>query len=287
MLMILGLLGIALAGAAFMPMTAAATESDEGGNTDTGEGETVPIDRVLDGTDDDDFLGTEGGDDTLSGDAGDDYLTGEDGDDSLFGGAGRDNLHGGRGDDGLAGGEGDDTLFGHVGDDSLAGEAGDDELVGGDGNDWLDGGEGDDSLLGYLGDDTLTGGLGRDVLHGGSGNDVIDGVEPGNVAEADYLNGGAGDDILIGGAFDTLHGDSGADIFTLAMTQAHAGAATVQDYDAAEDTLVVLYDSNGPAPVLSVVATETGLTLLGDGLALAELTGLTEIDLATVRLVAA
>jgi len=169
----------------------------------------------------------------------------------------------------------------------LSGEGGNDTLTGGDGADWLDGGDGDDSLGGNLGADTLIGGMGSDVMHGGEGNDLIDGIDHGGPAQMDFLNGGANDDILFGGAFDYMNGGTGADSFVLHTDQARQGAAIVQDFDAVEDTLVVYYDAQGPAPSLSLAHSDSGLTLLADGVAVAKMPGLDSLDLSQVQLVAA
>ena len=127
----------------------------------------------------------------------------------------------------------------------------------------------------------LIGGAGQDVLHGGAGDDVIDGVTGEETATLDYLNGGAGNDTLIGNAGDILSGGTGADIFAMDATQ---GSMTVMDYDAADDTLVVLY--NGAEPILSTELTEGGLILLADGTEVATLGGIETLDLATVQMVA-
>jgi hypothetical protein len=53
------------------------------------------------------------------------------------------------------------------------------------------------------------------------------------------------------GAGDTATGGAGADLF-----EVHAGAfdgvATITDYDAAQDELVVVYDAAGPVPVVTL-----------------------------------
>jgi Ca2+-binding RTX toxin-like protein len=244
------------------------------------------IDAIL-GTSERDVIFSGEGDDCVYGEDGDDYLDGEAGDDVLHGGAGDDELHGGAGDDALHGGDGDDLLFGHIGNDILFGGAGNDRLVGGDGDDILFGGDGNDSLLGGLGNDVLYGGAGSNVLHGGAGDDVLVGTDDGGVAAMDYLNGGAGNDTLIGGAFDNMHGGSGADIFVLDMAQAALGPAHVEDFDPTEDSLVLFYDAATPAPVLSTAPVAGGIILLADGLAVATLGGVTALDLDRVQLMAA
>ena len=221
-------------------------------------------------------------DDHVSGLGGDDYINAGDGADVVLGQDGDDELHGALGDDALWGDAGDDTLLGHVGDDVLWGGQGNDALSGGDGGDELHGGDGDDSLQGSLGDDVLVGGAGSDVMFGGSGDDILDGRD-GDAGDApDFVNGGAGDDLLIGTTGDTLHGGDGSDDFVLA-----GGAVTVQDFDSATDKLAVLFDAALAQPSLSMLADETGLTLLVDGAPAAFLPGVQTIDLDQVELVAA
>jgi Ca2+-binding RTX toxin-like protein len=272
-------------------------EGDETDETETGAGpgpgaepgetpQTPPVpqlwDEVQTGTEEGEWIAGGEGRDLIAGLGGADHLTGGGGADSLYGGAGGDSLLGGDGDDALDGGEDDDDLFGEMGDDWLAGGGGDDRLTGGDGADSLDGGEGDDSLLGSGGDDVLDGGAGADVLGGGDGDDVLIGLGD---ATRDYLNGAAGDDVLRGGAGDNLNGGEGADLFEVGGEA--GGPAVVDDFNAAEDALVVVYDGTGPEPELTQRADESGVVLMADGVEVAQVLGVDEIDLAAIRLVAA
>jgi Ca2+-binding RTX toxin-like protein len=269
-------------------------DADFGDNFgDDSDGDLGP--DPLDPTHDDSLTGTEGrddiragdGDDVVSGLGNNDYLDGEDGNDNLAGDVGRDELHGGAGDDLLDGGDDNDSLFGHVGDDSLDGGTGEDELNGGDGTDVMDGGAGNDSLLGSFGADVLRGGAGVDMLNGGDGNDYIDGSEDGDVVQGDYLNGGTGDDVLIGGAFDNMNGGEGEDMFSIDSTEAAQGVARIEDFDAAEDALVLVYDGTGPEPELSMSVSAEGTSLLADGQEVAFVAGVQTIDLSEVQLIAA
>ena len=140
------------------------------------------------------------------------------------------------------------------------------------------GGAGNDALLGSLGDDVLVGGAGADTLHGGSGNDVLFDRDD---ADLDYLNGGAGDDILIGGDGDNLHGGTGADTFALMPNN----NAIIEDFNTTEDLIEITYE--GEPPILSTTQGEAGLMLLADGETVATFIGLTELDVATVTLIAA
>ena len=287
MLAIFGLLGLALAGMALIPGPETAEvaepedmpEDDLEGDPGTGllqliDGPSGPSENVV--------LFDGAGDGTLQGGAGADYLDGEEGRDTLHGAAGDDILHGGTGDDSLYGGDGADALFGHVGDDLMEGGAGHDTLSGGDGADRIDGGTGDDSLQGSLGDDTLVGGAGADVLHGGAGADLVDGrsgEEAG--AEADYLNGGAGDDRIEAGAGDIASGGTGADTFGL--VSGTEGAAVVQDFDPAEDRILLRYAGESP-PEVEIAATPEGTELRANGSLVAFFPGLAGFDAALVDL---
>jgi Ca2+-binding RTX toxin-like protein len=241
MLVLTGILGLMVAGAAFVGLGGFMSQSVEDeadpraatAKPAPGPGTSGPDDGSEGGAGDpaaelpEDFLtqvfaGTNGlilagqdADDSLYGTAADDQIGGRAGDDSLFGGAGHDDLHGAEGADSLSGGAGQDTLHGGDGDDRLAGDDGDDLLFGQAGDDSLTGGNGQDSLHGGPGQDSLEGGDGADALHGGLDNDTLSGG-PG----ADTLFGGAGDDLLIGWQAgddpalpdaDYLNGGDGAD----------------------------------------------------------------------------
>ena len=250
---------------------------------------------ILQGQDADEILSGQGGDDTLIGGAGDDQLMGRGGDDAVLGGEGDDLAHGGAGadtlqggagndllagedgDDKLVGGAGADTLLGHEGADSLFGGAGSDTLIGGNGNDGLIGGDGDDWLAGGLGDDSLTGDLGSDTLDGGAGNDVLDGRNvQGAIPEMDFMNGGDGDDTLMLSAGDYATGGGGSDWFELSDLSPGDEIANIADYNADEDTLVVVFDPMlHPDPQLSIETpenTDDAIVLL-DGVPLAMVQG--------------
>lgn len=233
-----------------------------------------------------------GVDDNLDGGPGDDLINGGDGDDILSGGPGDDELHGEADDDRLSGGDGDDDLYGHAGDDLLRGDDGDDWLIGGEGDDDIAGGQGDDSLMGGFGDDTVSGGTGADIVNGNDGDDHLSGLDEAGQDDGttDFLNGGNGDDTLLLGAGDNAHGGAGSDTFTLGDWIEDGSTAVIEDYDAAEDALVVLYDDVAhPDPELTVEADpENGsATLLMDGLPMATLTNPVGLDLADITLIPA
>ena len=239
MLVLTGIIGLMVAGAAFVGMVGIgdSPESEEpsddanpesslsvngGGAAQAGQtdllAEAFPAEPTSQGpvTGDagNDILAGQDGNDLILGLSGDDQIGGRDGDDTLDGGDGRDDLHGADGADSLIGGTGQDSLYGGNGHDVLVGDAGDDLLFGQSGDDILLGGDGNDSLHGGPGQDNLSGGAGDDALHGGLDNDTLSGG-----AGADTLFGGAGDDLLIGvqdtdqplSDVDFLNGGDGAD----------------------------------------------------------------------------
>lgn len=266
--------------------------TDDQGPDSTDEPVAEPDDLALTGTDDIDTMAGNGGDDTLSGGGGNDLMDGRDGDDDITGGSGDDAMHGGTGRDVLTGedgdddlqGEGDDDLLtGGAGADSLAGCDGADSLSGGDGTDSLNGGDGDDdltgggsadTLVGGFGDDALDGGADTDLLQGGYGNDTMNGHEDG-AATLDYLNGGDGDDLMQLGGSDMGFGATGADTF--ALDGQATDAATITDYNPAEDRIQVEYDAVAhPDPTLSVETDGTDPTsalIMLDGVVLAHVVG--------------
>ncbi|MCF1707835.1 calcium-binding protein [Tabrizicola sp. J26] len=264
----------------------------EGGDPDpaspalTGPG----IDEGADGNDlihgsaGDDLIASGGGDDHVEAENGNDIVHGNGGDDLILGGNGDDALHGGAGDDSLAGGDGADTLAGHEGDDRLIGGSGDDSLIGGDGDDWMIGGRGDDALAGGDGNDSLSGDAGTDILDGNGGDDLLDGH--GDHA-GDFLNGGEGDDTLVLGDGDVATGGEGHDDFHLEDWETQAGLARIEDFDPLTDQIVVFYDPSAhPDPELSFGPTHdgTGTVVKLDGLPVAELPGVTDLDEDAVRL---
>ncbi len=287
MLAIFGLLGIAFAGTAFVFQMENDAPTDDGADSDGGEVTAANTQALIDGETPasvegsnllDEIFGDEQAN-TINAHGGDDYVDAEEGDDTISGGDGDDQLHGGIGDDDINGDAGDDQVFGHVGDDSLDGGAGNDRIHGGDGTDYLNGAYDDDELLGGAGDDHLIGGAGADVLQGSTGNDTLDGVTDEDQPEQDYLNGGVGADTLIGGAQDVLSGGDGADTFDIVT-----GGLTIMDLEA--DDLVILRYSGEP-PELTLADYADGLTLLANGVPVADLFGVDSFDLSTVRLVAA
>ena len=145
------------------------------------------------------------------------------------------------------------------------------------GDDTLDGGEGDDWLAGGDGNDLLDGGQGSDTQDGGNGNDTLYGAFPeGDDYAEDYLNGGDGDDTLVLGAGDHGSGDAGADVFDLSQWLGEGGFATITDYDAAEDRIVVVYDAVfHPQPQLTLAPVDgtEDVQILLDGQAVGLVSG--------------
>lgn len=229
------------------------------------------------------------GGDTLSGGPGDDAVWAGAGDDLAEGGEGADRLEGQDGGDSLSGGAGPDWLAGHEGDDLLDGGAEADTLLGGGGADTLSGGAGPDWLAGGDGADQVQGGGGADVLDGNAGDDWLSGVFPeGDDAGADFLNGGAGDDTLAAGAGDVATGGDGADSFLLSHWLGEGGHATITDYDAAEDEIVLVYDPAthaDPTVTVQPVAGTDRVTILLDGHEVATVYGAVAVQ--DIRLLAA
>lgn len=260
--------------------------TDDAGIAGSGNGGAGPPGLRIDGGDRND--GLEGGlqDDTLTGGAGDDQMNGAEGNDLMSGDAGRDTMHGGYGFDTLDGGEGDDALHGHEADDLLQGGDGDDTLIGGNGHDTLQGGAGADWLTGGMGDDLLLAGPGADTLDGDAGNDTLQGAfgqQPDG--ETRFLNAGDGDDVLRVGAGDMATGGDGSDRFEMA---ADGGLASILDFDAAADELVVLYDPAGPLPevTLSAGALPDEVVIVVNGQPVAQVVGAGGLTPEAIRLVA-
>ncbi len=261
-----------------------------GGST---EDDTIAGDdgaNVINGGDGVDLIHGGDGNDEIHGDAGNDDIWGADGNDELWGDAGDDALHGQDGDDTLRGGDGVDELFGYGGDDALFGDAGDDNLIGGHGADTLDGGDGNDSLEGGEGNDVLFGGLGADTLMGNDGNDTLSGVVLDGAGQdtdlQDFINGGAGHDTLTLGSGDVGSGGTGSDSFILGDWIAEDAAATIMDFDAAEDQILVQYDGADGEPELTVTNDGGGSQILMDGVIVAELPTMVGLTVAQVSLVA-
>ena len=187
-----------------------------------------------------------------------------DGNDTLT--AGDDPIEGGAGDDALSGGSGADTLLGdridtppqgpEPGQDTLTGNEGNDILAGGGNSDLLFGGAGDDRLIhlgyatGHSGSDLFEDRLDRavDLIYGGDGNDLIE------IDSADFAYGGAGSDL-----FRLYH--------------APGSAATIGDFDPAEDHLVVLMPPGPALQSVQVIAVEGGSLITVDGSPVAFLQG--------------
>ncbi len=202
-------------------------------------------------------------------------------------------IEGGEGDDGFAGSDGDDSFAGGAGNDLLVGLEGDDTLSGDAGNDWIIGLEGTDQISGGAGSDVLIGGSGTDQIIGGTGDDFIesanlvdetalreslDGIQrlsdvifrydmTQSPDTGDRVDMGAGDDTVVAGDHDTVTGGDGADEFALGDWVSGESPVEITDFDTAEDVLSFVYDSDGPAPELTIERDQaTGLaTLRADG----------------------
>lgn len=164
-------------------------------------------------------------------------------------------------------GTGDDSISAASGNDSLRGEDGNDILNGLLGNDSMDGGNGNDILLGGGGNDTLEGGRGFDSMDGGAGNDVLIarfgdtilgnlGVDLVSVAESGpaVLNGGGGTDTL---RFESSYDISDSTV-TGFETLAVYGIASMTAAQLSQFTLVTSY---APGYTSASVALTTGGTV--------------------------
>ncbi|WP_083526283.1 hypothetical protein [Cognatiyoonia sediminum] len=134
-------------------------------------------------------------------------------------------------------------------------------------------------MKGIFGDDTLDGGAGADHLFGGAGHDELYG---GDDLDRDFLNGGSGSDVLTAGANDHLNGGAGADVFVIPIK----ADAVVDDYDATQDQLEVLYVVD-TAPTLYLENNSEGLSLIAGDETVATFSHGTPIDLSQIKLIAA
>lgn len=197
------------------------------------------IERVLGGSDDDEFIFTVAAFETglyeISGGAGSDTLylaeapqhTASDRlldlRNYLYGNAVEvydiENVIGSANADIVYGDEVANIIAGLSGNDTLYGDEGDDFIRGGDGDDRIWGEVDNDILYGDGGHDVIYGGDGRDSIYGGAGNDQIYAGQ-----DADWVSGGSGDDVIRGesgndvlygnGGWDTLDGGDGGNILT-------------------------------------------------------------------------
>ncbi|MCP4825388.1 MAG: calcium-binding protein [Shimia sp.] len=185
--------------------------------------------RLVEGTEGDDEIVTEGGNDSILGLGGNDNIIANGGFDTVRGGEGNDRIEGGKQDDFIYGDEGDDALYGHAGDDSLKA------------------GEGNDSLSGNQGADTLLGKEGNDLLRGGDDNDT--------------MNGGQGNDTLKGGAGrDTLTGYNGADTFAFELEDMVDGDI-ITDFEPGKDVISLDYDDITSIEDLTISQVEQGIVI--------------------------
>lgn len=168
----------------------------------------------------------------------------------------------------LSGNNFDNTVLGNAGDDHIiVGRDSGSQSIADQSQNLADGGEGDDTLQG----------------NGGGGYDY-DGL-PFELTAPDTLIGGAGDDVLLSYNGNEMTGGSGEDLFALAPDLPHVAEgftlspSTISDFDADEDTLVVLVNPltlTADAP--GVVTVEPwgdglGADVLLDGTLIAEVAG--------------
>lgn len=306
MLWLAGLMGLMAVGAVTFVETG--TDDDESDLTqlgnDSNEGD-ASLNDVLTGTDQsdvidggagDDQIGGGDGADTLHGGTGNDDVYGGDDDDDLFGDEGDDTLHGQNGDDAIFGGDDADTFYGNNDDDVLHGGAGNDTLQGSEGDDLLFGDDDDDALQGGLDNDTLDGGMGEDTLFGGWGDDALSGIIDDPDADGiqdidglDFLNGGGGDDQITAGNLDVVTTGEGADEVILGDWITEGNSATITDFDALEDSIVLVWDdAQGDEPEIALEADpedDSLIQVLMDGVAVATLDADSELDISDIALI--
>lgn len=179
-------------------------------------------------------------DDVLYGTSSNDVIYGLDGADYVLADAGNDSVYGGAGNDIVYAALGNDSLWGGLGNDQLFAGYGDDVAYGGEGHDIIDGEYGNDILLGDAGNDRIIGGFGSDFLSGGTGDDAVEShtsFVSDFVVEKDELYGGAGRDVF---RLRTDYLGGAASLNPLY----DASFALIRDFNRAEDTLDMRYDSN-------------------------------------------
>ena len=131
-----------------------------------------------------------------------------------------------------------------------------------------------------------------DSIFGGEGDDLLDGVE---IEEShqdndarDFLNGGRGDDTIIAGNEDFATGGEGADTI-VAGHWINDGAAHFNDFDPAEDQVVVVFDdtsaSEPSVDVQSPSSDSSGPTILLDGVPILTLQPGATVDLGDISLI--
>lgn len=141
-----------------------------------------------------------------------------------------------------------------------------DKIAGSQQSDTIDAGAGDDVVDGRLGNDTISGGTGADNISGSEGNDVLYGGVIGGADDGatDTLGGGDGDDRIHLGNTDVASGGAGADTFVrLATTDTRA---LINDFDIAEDVVVIEHQSDTPPSISNQTVASDGVILeLSDG----------------------
>lgn len=186
---------------------------------------------------------------------------------------------------------GDDLIDGRAGGEDLSGDLVDEAMWAETGEDPFEAGA--DVPLGQLGDAILAGDDGDDLPSGQEGDDPPSDVAghhnlyaafpEGDDGETDVLNVCDSDDLSLIGA--SGEGDPGADQFILKEWLSEGGIATISDYDAAEDQIVLVYDPDthaDPQLSLSAVAETEDVEILLDGEVIGRVTdgaGLSEKDI--------
>jgi|GEM_PF-4023229 Ca2+-binding RTX toxin-like protein len=251
---------------------------------DNGEGTKVTTDLgdeddFFEGNAADDTVISNGGDDEIYGYRGADVIALGDGDDIGHGGSGTDVIYGADGNDFLDGGSNDDRLFGGDGDDATFIPATDttDAIYGDErGNDFIRGGAGNDALYD---------GAGSNTIYGDSGNDIVDTVDfDTSAGKVDFAYGGTGDDDLYIDDGDTAEGGDGADIFGV-IYDVGDDPVTIVDYIKADGDMLFIQHADADTATVTATEADGNTTILVDGVAIMNLTGVTGFDTADVSLV--
>ncbi|MEP5155251.1 MAG: hypothetical protein ABJQ89_19720, partial [Planktotalea sp.] len=103
-------------------------------------------------------------------------------------------------------------------------------------------------------------------------------------SDADTLDGGTGDDHIFLEAGDSGIGGTGLDTFYLDGDATPTATATIADYDAADDTIIVQH-TGATAPVVTVDTTGADAIISLDGTAVGTVTGNTTLTAADITLV--
>ncbi len=114
------------------------------------------------------------------------------------------------------------------------------QINSGHGNDYIAAGAGDDLLNGNLGADYIHGRGGFDIINGGFGDDELHGEDSTQQdGQADEIDGGQGNDRIYADDGDVVTGGLGIDTFYGVFDHASDDAVTIEDFDPANEALII------------------------------------------------